>query len=168
MERQRHESDREVKSWRERWKDRKQKRMVKMHDQEQMLHAKIALMRARREYRRVRVGAAFIDWLAVFVAFVSFIFLIAWQEYPEWDPNAIFPTFVRSALVAAPITLGMWGVARALKPGSDVPRSMAAKIPYGKVNADGTIGGTDKAGDDIQPQAPTQDPPQDTSGKEAS
>lgn len=137
-----------------------------MRDQEQVLRAKIALMEARRKYRRVRVGAAFIDWLAVFVAFVSFIFLIAWQEYPEWDPNAIFPTFVRSALVAAPITLGMWGVARALKPGSDVPKSMASKIPYGKVNADGTIGGTDKDGDDIQPQAQqpvADDTPQDKS-----
>ena len=134
-----------------------------MHDQEQLLHAKIALMRARREYRRVRVGAAFVDWFAVFVAFVSFIFLIAWQEYPEWDPNAILPTFIRSCLVAGPITLGMWGVARALKPGSDVPRNMAAKIPYGKVNADGTIGGTDKAGDDIQPQQAPADTSKDPS-----
>lgn len=139
-----------------------------MHDQEQLLRAKIALTKARREYRREQVGAAFADWFAVFVAFVSFIFLIAWQEYPEWDPNAILPTFVRSALVAAPITLGMWGVARALKPGSDVPKSMAAKIPYGKVNADGTIGGTDKAGDDIQPtppanSTPPSDPPEEKS-----
>lgn len=149
-----------MRGWRERWKARKAKRITKMHDQEQLLQAKIRLMQARKEYRRVRVGAAFIDWFAVFVAFVSFIFLIAWQEYPEWDPNAIFPTFVRSALVAAPITLGMWGVARALKPGSDVPKSMAAKIPYGKVNADGTIGGTDKAGDDIEAQ-PQVSPPAD-------
>lgn len=145
-----------MRSWKERWKARKAKRITRMHDQEQMLQAKIRLMQAKRKYRRVRVGAAFIDWFAVFVAFVSFIFLIAWQEYPEWDPNAIFPTFVRSTLVAAPITLGMWGVARALKPGSDVPRSMARKIPYGKVNEDGTIGGTDIAGDDIQPQQAPQ------------
>ena len=150
-----------MRSWKERWKARKAKRITKMHDQEALLHAKIALMQARKEYRRVRVGAAFVDWFAVFIAFVSFIFLIAWQEYPEWDPNAIFPTFIRSCLVAGPITLGMWGVARALKPGSDVPRSMASKIPYGKVNADGTIGGTDKAGDDIQPQP--QQAPADTS-----
>lgn len=146
-------------TWRERWKDRKTKQLVKMHNQEQLLRAKIALTKARREYRREQVGAAFADWFAVFVAFVSFIFLIAWQEYPEWDPNAILPTFIRSALVAAPITLGMWGVARALKPGSDVPRSMAAKIPYGKINQDGTIGGTDKAGDDIQPTPPAQPDP---------
>ena len=144
-----------MKGWRERWKARKSKRITKMHDREALLRAKIGLSKARKEYRRVQVGAAFVDWFAVFVAFVSFIFLIAWQEYPEWDPNAIFPTFIRSVLVAAPITLGMWGVARALKPGSDVPRSMAKKIPYGKLNADGTIGGTDKAGDDVEVNADT-------------
>lgn len=158
-----------MRNWRERWKNRKQKRLVKMHDQEQMLRAKTALTKAKRAYRREQVGSAFIDWFAVFVALVSFIFLIAWQEYPEWDPNALLPTFIRSALVAAPITLGMWGVARALKPGSDVPRSMAAKIPYGKINQDGTIGGADKAGDDFQfaaqsqPQPDPQPDPQDKS-----
>jgi hypothetical protein len=154
-----------VKAWRERWRNRKQKRLAKMHDQEQLLRAKIKLINAKKDYRKVQFGAAVEDWFAVFVGFLSFIFLIAWQEYPEWDPNAIFPTFIRAVLVAGPITLGMWGVARALRPGSSVPASMARKIPYGKLNTDGTVGGTDADGEDsplAAPDSPAESPADDS------
>jgi len=132
-------------------------KIAAMKDQERLLRARIALIQAKKDYRKVQVGASAEDWFAVFVAFVSFIFLIAWQEYPEWDPNAIFPTFIRSVLVAGPITLGMWGVARAMRPGSSVPASMARKIPYGKMNTDGTVGGTDDAGEDSALATPDDD-----------
>lgn len=145
-------------------KKRTEHQIARMHNQERKLRAKTKLMAAKKSYRDVQVSASVEDWFAVFIGFLSFIFLIAWQEYPEWDPNAIWPTFIRAVLVAGPITLGMWGVARALRPGSSVPAAMARKIPYGKIGADGTVGGTTIDGDDqafAQPASPTSDAPVD-------
>lgn len=85
---------------------------------------------------------ALIDWAAIFIALESFVFLIAWQMYPAWDDTQILPTFFRTLLIAGPLTLSMWGVAYATKPGSDVPRYMSERIPYAQLNPDGTTGQT--------------------------
>lgn len=124
-----------MKSWSERRLDRIKKKQL-------MARRQAELQDVLARYPRKTGWAAFVDWLAVFVAFQSFIFLVAWQAYPEWDDTQIVPTFIRAVLVSMPITLGMWGVARALRAGSAVPQDMARKIPYGKVGADGTVGGT--------------------------
>lgn len=94
-----------------------------------------------------------LDWIAVFIALEALIFLVAWQMYPAWDDTQIMPTFYRTLLIAGPITLSMWGVAYATRPGSDVPRYMADAIPYAQVNPDGTTGTTTYA-DQHKPKAP--------------
>ena len=86
--------------------------------------------------------ARVLDWVAIFVAIESFVFLIAWQMYPAWDDTEILPTFYRTLLISGPLTLSMWGVAYATKPGSDVPRYMSERIPYAQLNPDGTTGST--------------------------
>jgi hypothetical protein len=86
-----------------------------------------------------------LDWFAVFLAIEGLTFLIAWQMYPAWDDTQILPTFFRTVLIAGPITLSMWGVARATAPGSAVPRYMAETLHYATLNPDGTTGVTTPA-----------------------
>lgn len=94
--------------------------------------------------RRRKLSSGFVDWLAVFVTFTSFIFLIAWQSWPDSDyMDQALPILVRTLLVALPLTAGMWGVARATRGGSAVPKYMSKQLPYAQVNPqDGTVAGT--------------------------
>lgn len=126
-------------------KSRDQRRLDKINRTQMLIERQAELQRVMDKYPVRTPWGTFTDWLAVYVAFQSFIFLVAWQAYPEWDDTQIWPTFIRAALVALPITLGMWGVARALRAGSAVPRDMAKHIPYGKVGGDGSVGGTTTA-----------------------
>jgi hypothetical protein len=93
--------------------------------------------------KKQTIPSELIDWLAVFIAFTSFIFLIAWQAWPDSDyMDQAFPILIRTVLVSVPLTLGMWGVTRAVRAGSAVPKSMAEKIPLAQVGPDGSMGGT--------------------------
>lgn len=90
-----------------------------------------------------RFGDSAIDWFAVWIALTSFIFLIAWQSWPDSDyMDEALPILFRTILVSTPLTLGMWGVTRATRRGSAVPGYMSRKLPYGEVSPDGSIGGT--------------------------
>jgi len=118
------------------------RRARKLEEKEMLIRRQAALDKVRAKYPARGPLSTFTDWLAVYVAFQSFIFLVAWQAYPEWDDTQIWPTFIRAALVSGPITLGMWGVARAIRAGSAIPKEMSKHIPYGHVDPDGTVGGT--------------------------
>jgi hypothetical protein len=121
------------------WERRKQR---KYHEQELEIKQQAAIDELRIRYPSRKPLSTLTDWVAVYVAFQSFIFLVAWQAYPEWDDTQIWPIFIRSSLVSVPITLGMWGVTRAMRSGSAVPKNMAKKIPLSMVTSDGTVKGT--------------------------
>ena len=96
-----------------------------------------------RAKRKKSVLSEWLDWIAVWMAFTSFIFLVAWQSWPDSDyVDEVLPIFIRTTLVATPLTLGMWGVSRAARTGSSVPKTMAQKIPMAQMGSDGSIGGT--------------------------
>jgi hypothetical protein len=139
----------------------KQTLTQKEHD----LTAKEKYLRAKRRYTGLTHRAALLDWVAVFVAFTSFIFMTAWLSWPDSDyMDQAGPIFIRTVLVSVPLTAGMWGVSRAVRRGSAVPAAMAEKIPLAQVNPDGSMGGTTykdlKAGKDSTPFA-TQDQPKE-------
>lgn len=141
-------------------KSKEQRKLERIAQQKMLIERRAELQKVMERYPIRTPWGTFTDWIAVFVAFQSFIFLVAWQAYPEWDDTQIWPTFIRAALVSLPITLGMWGVARAIRAGSAVPREMAQKIPYGKVAADGSVGGTtlaDEEADNPSTPIPTGD-----------
>jgi hypothetical protein len=130
---------------------------------EHNLTAKEKYLRAKRRYTSQTHRAAVLDWVAVFVAFTSFIFMTAWLSWPDSDyMDQAGPIFIRTILVSVPLTAGMWGVSRAVRRGSAVPAAMAEKIPLAQVGPDGSMGGTTykdlKAGNDPTPFASTTEP----------
>lgn len=131
----------------------------RLKEKEMVIRQEAALHKVRMEYPTQRGLSSLTDWLAVFTAFTSFIFLIAWQSWPDSDyMEQAQPIFIRTVLVSVPLTLGMWGVTRAVRNGSAVPKEMAEKLPLAQVSPDGSIGGTTykdiEAGNDPIPLTP--------------
>lgn len=81
--------------------------------------------------------SAFFDWVGVFTAVFSFVFIALWAASPDSALLTVETATLRSLSYAIPITLGMWGIARATRPGSSIPRKMAETIPYARMGADG-------------------------------
>lgn len=81
--------------------------------------------------------AAGVDWFAVFTATTSFVYIALWAASPD-SANITFQEAVwRSLSYSVPITLGMWGITRATRKGSAVPRRMAEAMPYARLGTDG-------------------------------
>lgn len=93
--------------------------------------------------RRTRFGvkhpliAAGVDWVGVFAAATSFVYIALWAASPD-SANITFQEAVwRSLSYSVPITLGMWGITRATRRGSAVPSRMAEAMPYARLGSDG-------------------------------
>lgn len=82
---------------------------------------------------------AALDWLAVFAAASSFIWIVLWAASPDSALLTVETALLRTISYSIPITLGMWGIARATRAGSAVPRKMAAAMPYARMGADGKL-----------------------------
>lgn len=82
-------------------------------------------------------AAAFIDWLAVFTAATSFVFIALWAASPDSAQLTLQEAVWRSFSYSVPITLGMWGIARATRKGSAVPPRMSEAMPYARLGKDG-------------------------------
>lgn len=81
--------------------------------------------------------AATVDWLAVFVATTSFVYIALWAASPD-SANITFQEAVwRSLSYSVPITAGMWGISRATRKGSAVPPRMSEAMPYARLGKDG-------------------------------
>jgi hypothetical protein len=94
--------------------------------------------------------AAFTDWLGVFAATTSFVFIALWAASPDSAMLTVETALLRSLSYSIPITFGMWGISRATRKGSSIPRTMAEAMPYARFGKDGKpVGSTmadDKAG----------------------
>lgn len=91
---------------------------------------------------------AFLDWLAVFVATFCFVFLVLWAASPDSTSITLDMALARSFSYAFPISLGMWGIARATRRGSAVPPSMSDALPYARLGKDGKLMASTKADDE--------------------
>lgn len=93
--------------------------------------------------RRTRFGAnhpllaAGLDWLGVFTAATSFVFVALWAAAPDSARLTVEEAAWRSLSYSIPITLGMWGIARATRRGSAVPPRMSEAMPYARLGKDG-------------------------------
>lgn len=81
--------------------------------------------------------AALVDWTAVLVASTSFVFIALWAASPDSAQLTLEEAIWRSLSYSIPITLGMWGIARATRRGSAIPRSMSEAMPYARLGKDG-------------------------------
>ena len=92
----------------------------------------------RRRMKRVHPHwAAVLDWIAVFTATTSFVFIALWAASPDSAMLTIETATLRSLSYSIPITLGMWGITRATRKGSAVPKSMSEAMPYARLGRDG-------------------------------
>jgi hypothetical protein len=85
--------------------------------------------------------------MAVFVASTSFLWIVLWAGQPDDAQSTALEALYRTLSYSLPITAGMWGVSRATRRGSAVPRTMADAMPYARLGKDGQIAGTTKADD---------------------
>lgn len=90
-----------------------------------------------RRHRKELSG--FTDWAAVFIATTSFIWIVLWAASPDSEELTAIVALLRSLGYSIPITLGMWGIARATRPGSSVPSNMAKALPYARLGKDGKV-----------------------------
>lgn len=94
-----------------------------------------------RKAKQVRAAhphwAAVLDWLAVFTATTSFVFVALWAAAPDSADITFEQAVIRSLSYGVPITLGMWGIARATRRGSAVPPRMSEAMPYARLGKDG-------------------------------
>ena len=81
--------------------------------------------------------AAGIDWLGVFVAATSFVYIALWAASPDSAQLTFEEAVWRSLSYSVPITLGMWGISRATRRGSAVPPRMSEAMPYARLGGDG-------------------------------
>lgn len=81
--------------------------------------------------------AACVDWLAVFVASTSFVYIALWAASPDSAQLTLEEAVWRSLSYSVPITAGMWGIARATRRGSAVPTRMSEAMPYARLGKDG-------------------------------
>lgn len=82
------------------------------------------------------LGAA-IDWLGVFVASTSFVFVALWAASPDSAKLTLEEAIFRAGTYSVPVTLGMWGISRATRRGSAVPPRMSEAMPYARLGRDG-------------------------------
>lgn len=92
------------------------------------------MSRWTRKYPR---AAAFVDWFAVFTATTSFVYIALWAASPDSADITLETAIWRSLSYSIPITLGMWGIARATRKGSAVPSRMSEAMPYARLGKDG-------------------------------
>jgi hypothetical protein len=81
--------------------------------------------------------AACVDWLGVFVAATSFVYIALWAASPDSAQLTLEEAIWRSLSYSIPITLGMWGISRATRRGSAVPPRMSEAMPYARLGKDG-------------------------------
>ena len=94
-------------------------------------------MRRSRFGTRHPLTAAAIDWLGVFAATTSFVYIALWAASPDSANITLQEAIWRSLSYSIPITLGMWGITRATRKGSAVPSRMADAMPYARLGKDG-------------------------------
>lgn len=82
-------------------------------------------------------AAASIDWLGVFVASTSFVYIALWAASPDSANITLEEAIWRSLSYSIPITAGMWGISRATRKGSSVPPKMSEAMPYARLGKDG-------------------------------
>lgn len=113
------------------------------------------MVRKAKEVRAAHpVLAAWVDWLGVLVATTSFVFVALWASAPDSAFLTIEQALYRALTYGVPITAGMWGITRATRKGSAVPRRMSEAMPYARIGSDGKpYGGTSL--DDKNGVAPT-------------
>ena len=112
--------------------------------------------RIRKRVRSVHPHwAAVLDWVAVFAATTSFVFIALWAASPDSAMLTVETATLRSLSYSIPITLGMWGIARATRKGSTIPKNMSEAMPYARLGKDGkpeaSTRADDKAGNDPTP-----------------
>lgn len=88
---------------------------------------------------RTKGSGAWLDWFAVFVATSSFVFIVLWAASPDSSQLTVELALYRTASYSVPITLGMWGIARATRRGSTIPESMSKALPYARLGKDGKL-----------------------------
>lgn len=81
--------------------------------------------------------AAVVDWSGVFSATTAFIYVALWAASPDSARLTLEEAVWRSLSYSVPITLGAWGVSRATRPGSAVPKRMSNALPYARLGTDG-------------------------------
>ena len=81
--------------------------------------------------------AHLLDWIAVFTATTSFVFVALWAAAPDSADISFEQAVIRAFSYGVPITLGMWGIARATRKGSAVPSRMSEAMPYARLGTDG-------------------------------
>lgn len=89
-----------------------------------------------------------LDWIAVFIATTSFIFIALWAAAPDSAEISFEQAVTRAVSYAVPITLGMWGITRATRRGSAVPPRMSEAMPYARLGKDGKPVASTKADDE--------------------
>ncbi len=92
-----------------------------------------------------------LDWLAVFIATSSFVFIVLWAASPDSTELTVELALERTASYSIPITAGMWGIARATRKGSTIPESMSKALPYARLGKDGKIESVTTADDTPTP-----------------
>lgn len=111
--------------------------------------------RVRKARERHPHWSAFFDWVGVFAATTSFVFIALWAASPDSAMLTVETALLRSLSYSVPITLGMWGISRATRRGSSIPRTMAEAMPYARLGKDGkpvaSTRADDKAGNDPTP-----------------
>jgi hypothetical protein len=81
--------------------------------------------------------AHLLDWIAVFAATTSFVFVALWAAAPDSADITLEEALQRAFSYGIPITLGMWGIARASRAGSAVPKRMSEAMPYARLGGNG-------------------------------
>ena len=118
------------------------RQIERIGEEERLLLEKTRMIRVRRHYRQHTNSSAFLDWLAVFIGVTCFVFIVLWAASPDSRPPTWQLAIGRAVSYGLPITLGMWGVSRATRKDSFVPKGMAEKLPYARFNADGKVEST--------------------------
>ena len=127
--------------------------IAEMRAQERVYVERIRFLRTKKSYKQHLNWSAFLDWLAVFTGVTSFVFIVLWAAAPDSQQISLDMAIARAFSYGFPITVGMWGVSRATRKNSYVPKGMAEALPYARFNKDGKIEST-TVGDDEQGNPP--------------